>query len=200
MAAKEVVHYGNSILRKKCELIKNFDNLDNLIENMFDTMYEENGIGLAANQIDVDLQLFIVDISDIEEEGESIHVFANAEIIDSHGESWLNEGCLSVPDIRLDIKRSNKITLKYQDRNGKAFSKEFDGLLARVIQHEIDHLNGMTIMDRQMITTVVSKDKFGRNEKVMITDGKETKELKWKKAKPLVDSGDWEIYVGGPIT
>ena len=86
MAAKEVVHYGNSILRKKCELIKNFDNLDNLIENMFDTMYEENGIGLAANQIDVDLQLFIVDISDIEEEGESIHVFANAEIIDSHGE------------------------------------------------------------------------------------------------------------------
>ena len=107
MAAKEVVHYGNSILRKKCELIKNFDNLDNLIENMFDTMYEENGIGLAANQIDVDLQLFIVDISDIEEEGESIHVFANAEIIDSDGESWLNEGCLSVPDIRLDIKRSN---------------------------------------------------------------------------------------------
>ena len=103
MAAKEVVHYGNSILRKKCELIKNFDNLDNLIENMFDTMYEENGIGLAANQIDVDLQLFIVDISDIEEEGESIHVFANAEIIDSDGESWLNEGCLSVPDIRLDL-------------------------------------------------------------------------------------------------
>ena len=87
MAAKEVVHYGNSILRKKCELIKNFDNLDNLIENMFDTMYEENGIGLAANQIDVDLQLFIVDISDIEEEGESIHVFANAKIIDSDGES-----------------------------------------------------------------------------------------------------------------
>ena len=112
MAAKEVVHYGNSILRKKCELIKNFDNLDNLIENMFDTLYEENGIGLAANQIDVDLQLFIVDISDIEEEGESIHVFANAEIIDSDGESWLNEGCLSVPDIRLDIKRSKKITLK----------------------------------------------------------------------------------------
>ena len=105
VAAKEVVHYGNSILRKKCELIKNFDNLDNLIENMFDTMYEENGIGLAANQIDVDLQLFIVDISDIEEEGESIHVFANAEIIDSDGESWLNEGCLSVPDIRLDIKK-----------------------------------------------------------------------------------------------
>ena len=90
MAAKEVVHYGNSILRKKCELIKNFDNLDNLIENMFDTMYEENGIGLAANQIDVDLQLFIVDISDIEEEGESIHVFANAEIIDTDGEDPLN--------------------------------------------------------------------------------------------------------------
>jgi peptide deformylase len=68
------------------------------------------------------------------------------------------------------------------------------------VQHEIDHLNGMTIMDRQMITTIVNTEKFGRNEKVMITDGNETKELKWKKAKPLIDSGKWELYVGGPIT
>ena len=86
-------------------------------------------------------------------------MFANAEIIDSDGESWLNEGCLSVPDIRLDIKRSNKITLKYQDRNGKAFSKEFDGLLARVIQHEIDHLNGNLIIDR-----VSKAEKIGINK------------------------------------
>ena len=92
-----------------------FSQLDSLIDDMFDTMYEENGIGLAANQIDVDLQLFVVDISDIDEEGESIHVFANAEIIHTEGDSWMNEGCLSVPDVRLDVKRSNKITLKYQD-------------------------------------------------------------------------------------
>ena len=88
----------------------------------------------------------------------------------------------------------------WEEGTDKKQDEELRLLEAICVQHEIDHLNGMTIMDRQMITTVVSKDKFGRNEKVMITDGKETKELKWKKAKPLVDSGDWEIYVGGPIT
>ena len=92
--------------------------------------------------------LFVVDISDIDEEGESIHVFANAEIIESEGESWMNEGCLSVPDVRLDVKRPNKIILKYQDRNGKKFTNEFDELLARVIQHEVDHLNGNLIINK----------------------------------------------------
>ena len=148
MPAKSVVHYGNPILKKKCKPVTDFSDLDSLINDMFDTMYEENGIGLAANQIDVDLQLFVVDISDIDEEGESIHVFANAEIIESEGESWMNEGCLSVPNVRLDVKRSNKIILKYQDRNGKKFTNEFDELLARVIQHEVDHLNGNLIINR----------------------------------------------------
>lgn len=147
MSLRVVEHYGNPILRKKCEPINNFDDLDILIDDMFDTMYEESGIGLAANQIGVDLQLFIVDISDLDEEGESIHVFANAEIINSEGDSWLNEGCLSVPGVRLDVKRPSVITLKYQDRNGDAFTKNFDGLLARVIQHEVDHLNGNLIID-----------------------------------------------------
>ena len=148
MPARSVVHYGNPILKKKCKPVTDFSNLDSLIDDMFDTMYEENGIGLAANQIDVDLQLFVVDISDIDEEGESIHVFANAEIIETVGESWMNEGCLSVPDVRLDVKRPNKITLKYQDRHGNKFTNEFDALLARVIQHEIDHLNGNLIINR----------------------------------------------------
>lgn len=148
MSAKSVVHYGNPILKKKCKPVTDFSDLDSLINDMFDTMYEENGIGLAANQIDVDLQLFVVDISDIDEEGESIHVFANAEIIESEGESWMNEGCLSVPDVRLDVKRPSKIILKYQDRNGKKFTNEFDELLARVIQHEVDHLNGNLIINR----------------------------------------------------
>ena len=148
MSAKPVVHYGNPILKKKCKPVTDFSQLDSLIDDMFDTMYEENGIGLAANQIDVDLQLFVVDISDIDEEGESIHVFANAEIIHTEGDSWMNEGCLSVPDVRLDVKRSNKITLKYQDRYGNKFTNEFDALLARVIQHEVDHLNGNLIINR----------------------------------------------------
>jgi len=148
MSAKSVVHYGNPILKKKCKPVTDFSDLAGLINDLFDTMYEENGIGLAANQIDVDLQLFVVDISDIDEEGESIHVFANAEIIESEGESWMNEGCLSVPDVRLDVKRPNKIILKYQDRNGKKFTNEFDELLARVIQHEVDHLNGNLIINK----------------------------------------------------
>ena len=116
MSAKNVVHYGNPILKNKCKPVTNFSNLDSLINDMFDTMYEENGIGLAANQIDVDLQLFVVDISDIDEQGESIHVFANPKITNTIGESWMNEGCLSVTDVRLDVKRSNKITQKYKDR------------------------------------------------------------------------------------
>ena len=73
-------------------------------------------------------------------------------------------------------------------------------LEAICVQHEIDHVNGMTILDRQVVTTIVNKEKYGRNEVVMITDGKETKDLKYKKAKPLIDSGEWEIYIGGPIT
>ena len=77
MSAREVIHYGRTLLRKKCEPVRDFNDLDDLIDDMFDTMYEENGIGLAANQINVDLQIFVVDISDIEEEGENIHVFIN---------------------------------------------------------------------------------------------------------------------------
>ena len=159
MSAKSVVHYGNPILKKKCKPVTDFSKLDVLINDMFDTMYEENGIGLAANQIDVDLQLFVVDISDIDEEGESIHVFANAEIIESEGESWMNEGCLSVPDVRLDVKRPSKIILKYQDRNGKKFTNEFDELLARVIQHEVDHLNGNLIINRVSKAEKISVNK-----------------------------------------
>lgn len=159
MSAKNVVHYGNPILKNKCKPVTNFSNLDSLINDMFDTMYEENGIGLAANQIDVDLQLFVVDISDIDEQGESIHVFANPEITNTIGESWMNEGCLSVPEVRLDVKRSSKITLKYQDRYGKKFTNDFDALLARVIQHEVDHLNGNLIINRVSKSEKISVNK-----------------------------------------
>ena len=100
MALMDIVHYGDPILRKKCSVVKDFKGLNKLINDMFDTMYEENGIGLAANQVGVDLNLFIIDISDIEGEGESIHIFINGQIIDSSGESWFEEGCLSIPDVR----------------------------------------------------------------------------------------------------
>ena len=126
---------------------------------MFDTMYEENGIGLAANQVGVDLNLFIIDISDIEGEGESIHIFINGQIIDSSGESWFEEGCLSIPDVRLDVKRPEKIIFKYQDIDGKIHTNEIEGLLSRAIQHEVDHLNGVFIIDRVSKTSKFSIDK-----------------------------------------
>jgi peptide deformylase len=139
--------------------VKEFKGLNKLIDDMFDTMYEENGIGLAANQVGVGLNLFIIDISDIEDESESIHIFINGEIIDSSGESWFDEGCLSIPDVRLDVKRPEKITFKYQDLNGETHTDEIEGLLARAIQHEVDHLNGLLIIDRVSKTTKFSIDK-----------------------------------------
>ena len=159
MALMEVVHYGDPILRKKCKPVEDYKKLSGLIDDMFDTMYEENGIGLAANQVGVDLNLFIIDISDIEEEGASIHVFINGEIIESSGESWFEEGCLSIPDVRLDVKRPETITFKYQDESGHEHTKEISGLLARAIQHEVDHLNGVFILDRVTTTTKMTVDK-----------------------------------------
>ena len=147
MSALEVVHYGDPILRKKCNSVKDFSKLESLLNDMFDTMYEENGIGLAANQVGFDMNLFIIDISGIEED-EKTRVFINGEIINSEGESWFEEGCLSIPDIRLNVKRPDIIKFKYQDEKGQEFEEDFDGLLARAIQHEVDHLNGVFIVDR----------------------------------------------------
>ena len=147
MSVLEVVHYGDPILRKKCNSVKDFSKLESLLNDMFDTMYEENGIGLAANQVGFDMNLFIIDISGIEED-EKTRVFLNGEIINSEGESWFEEGCLSIPDIRLNVKRPDIIKFKYQDEKGQEFEEDFDGLLARAIQHEVDHLNGVFIVDR----------------------------------------------------
>ena len=147
MSVLEVVHYGDPILRKKCNSVKDFSKLESLLNDMFDTMYEDNGIGLAANQVGFDMNLFIIDISGIEED-EKTRVFINGEIINSEGESWFEEGCLSIPDIRLNVKRPDIIKFKYQDEKGQEFEEDFDGLLARAIQHEVDHLNGVFIVDR----------------------------------------------------
>lgn len=175
----------------------------------------KDGIGLAANQVGIDAQVAVVNVIEP-------RILINPQYVDKGNEIPYYEGCLSYPKKGIQTKRYKNIIVKtaqedsdwyfsgapnpsdgkgsWEEGTDKKQDEELRLLEAICVQHEIDHLNGMTIMDRQMITTVVSKDKFGRNEKVMITDGKETKELKWKKAKPLVDSGDWEIYVGGPIT
>ena len=159
MAVREVVHYGDPILRKVCKPVKDFKKLSSLIDDMFDTMYEESGIGLAANQIGVDLNLFIIDISGIEGETESVHIFINGEIMESSGESWFEEGCLSIPDVRLEVKRPEVITFKYQDQRGEEHTDQIGGLLARAIQHEVDHLNGIFIVDRVSVSTKLGVDK-----------------------------------------
>ena len=146
MSVLEVVNYGNPILRKKCSRVTDFSKLSALIDNMFDTMYEEEGIGLAANQVGVDINLFIIDISHTDDD-EFPRIFINGEITSSRGESVFSEGCLSIPEIALEVTRPEVILFKYQDIHEKWHKEEFDGLLARAIQHEIDHLNGVLIID-----------------------------------------------------
>ena len=158
MALMEVVQYGDPILRKKCNAVTDYEKLGSLIDDMFDTMYEENGLGLAANQVGVDLNLFIIDISTIEE-NEKTHVFINGEIVESSGESWFEEGCLSIPDVRLNVKRPETIKFRFEDLSREEHIEEFDGLMARAIQHEMDHLNGIFIVDRVSQTEKMSVNK-----------------------------------------
>ena len=146
MSVLQVVHYGDPILRKKCKEVTDFSNLSTLIENMFDTMYEEEGIGLAANQVGVDMNMFIIDIAHTDQ-NEFPRIFINGKIIKFEGESVFSEGCLSIPQVALEVIRPESILFKYQDINQKWHEEKFDGLLARAIQHELDHLNGVLIID-----------------------------------------------------
>ena len=146
MSVLEVVHYGNPILKKKCASVSDFSKLSNFIDDMLDTMYEEEGIGLAANQVGVDMNLFVIDISHTDD-NEFPRIFINGEITSSKGDCVFSEGCLSIPQVALDVTRPEKIIFKYQDTQEKWHEQEFEGLLARAIQHEIDHLNGVLIID-----------------------------------------------------
>ena len=147
MAVREIVKYGALILRKQCGDVEDIFSVSPLVEDMFDTMYEEDGIGLAANQIGEDLNLFVIDISHTDE-AEKPRVFINSKIIDKKGECLSVEGCLSIPGIQVELKRSEFITLQYYSLEGEQKKREFNGLLARAIQHEMDHLNGIFIVDR----------------------------------------------------
>jgi peptide deformylase len=114
---------------------------------MFMIMYKEDGIGLAAPQVGLSIRLFVVDVSPVDESGGK-KVFINPEIINSWGESTIEEGCLSVPGIREEVNRPEKIEVKYQDETGQEITELLDGWPARVIQHEKDHLDGILFVDR----------------------------------------------------
>jgi len=148
MAVLDIVKYGDPILRKKCKLVEDFSNIGTIVDDMFDSMYEAEGIGLAANQVGINLNIFIIDISHTEESDDS-YVFVNSSIIESSSnKSSSSEGCLSLPNISLDINRPERIKLKYQTIDGKWCEDDFSGLLGRAIQHENDHVNGVMIIDR----------------------------------------------------
>jgi len=145
--------YGNPVLRKVAEDIdKNYSELETFIENMWDTMYYSDGVGLAAPQIGKSVRLFVIDATPFEEDEEALKdfkkVFINAHIIEREGsDESFNEGCLSLPGIREDVVRKSRIRMQYQDENFVEHDEWFDGMAARVIQHEYDHLDGILFVD-----------------------------------------------------
>lgn len=140
---------GDPVLRRATEPVTIFDgSLNAFVDNMILTMHDNEGIGLAAPQVGHSRKIIVVDVSNIEEEEEeNPHAFINPEILDNWGESVVEEGCLSIPDVREDVVRPEGIRIKYQNVKGEEIEAEYTGWMARVIQHEIDHINGILFVD-----------------------------------------------------
>ncbi|MFA6541378.1 MAG: peptide deformylase [Bacteroidota bacterium] len=154
MSQLPIYLFGNEILKKKTKPVEEVTDTDiKLIQDMFETMHEANGIGLAANQVGANKQILVVDISEMEAgKGTKPIVVINPVVLDDEGEWEFEEGCLSIPDVRENVLRAEKITLRYNDINMKEKELEADGLLARVLLHEIDHLNGVLFTDHLSAT------------------------------------------------
>jgi peptide deformylase len=156
-----IVAYGDPILKKRAsEINKETPKLKEIIANMYESMYGAHGVGLAAPQVGLSIRLFLVDTSPFaEDESYSIEekrklkyfkrTFINAKIVEEYGEDWsFNEGCLSIPNVREEVIRKSVIRIEYQDENFKKYIETFDGLIARVIQHEYDHIEGVLFTDK----------------------------------------------------
>ena len=138
---------GDEILREIAEQVTEYnDNLKYIANEMIDIMHDSEGIGLAAPQIGISIRLLVVDISTLEKNS-GPKIFVNPEILESWGENTLNEGCLSIPGVQEEITRPERILLKYNNLNGEQVTEKFEGWMARVIQHELDHLNGILFID-----------------------------------------------------
>jgi len=151
MAIREIRTYPDPVLRQKTSPVQRIDSsLDRLIEDMVETMRAAPGVGLAANQVGVSLQLAVIDLSarEDEEQRHPLLVIINPEILSMEGSVVEEEGCLSIPDYAESVKRAARVKVRAQDRTGKTFEMEADGLMAKALQHEIDHLNGMLFVDR----------------------------------------------------
>ena len=145
MTIRKIIYFPDPRLRQATATIEQFDEaLQTLIEDMFDTMYDANGVGLAAPQIGISLRLSVVDV---EGDKKNQLVLVNPEIIAAEGQATYQEGCLSVPSAYDTVIRAEKVTIRAQDRFGKPFEMTADGLLGECFQHEIDHLNGKLFID-----------------------------------------------------
>jgi peptide deformylase len=147
MTALAIRKYGDDVLRLPAEPVAQIDDeLQSLIDDMIDTMYAAPGVGLAANQVGVARRLMVIDLSVGKRPGEC-YVFINPEIIEAKGEITEEEGCLSIPDFVEIVTRPERVKLRYLDRNGETREMWGDGLMARAMCHEIDHLNGTLFVD-----------------------------------------------------
>ncbi len=194
-----IVVYGDPVLRKKCEdVTKEYPNLPQIIKDMYETMYEANGVGIAAPQVGKAIRVFLVDASpfaevDEDEEPEFTKeemaqmngfkkTFINARMIEEVGEEWkFSEGCLSIPKIREDVLRKPTITIEYYDEQFKKHTETYDGVIARVIQHEYDHIEGILFTDkinpfkRKLISgklTDITKGKFRADYRTRVYQAK----------------------------
>ena len=207
--------HDNPIIKTKLKEVSVEEGLV-IAEELFQILNKRgDGIGLAANQVGIDAQVAVVNVI-------KPLVLINPKIEEQWDEIDYYEGCLSYPKQGIKTKRYKNIIIKTEqsesgwyfsgaettqeskgswEEEGKKQDQEQRILEAICVQHEIDHLNGITIHDREnKPEPIITKQKYGRNEIVGITDGKDYKEIKYKKAKPLLDSGEWTIYIGGPIT
>jgi peptide deformylase len=147
-----IVAYGDPVLKKRAEEIdKDYPKLKELIDNMYETMHHAKGVGLAAPQIGLSIRLFVIDAEPFEEEEvkDFREVFINPIITEEEGELWkFNEGCLSIPTIREDVKRQDTVHIEYYDENWTHKKETLTGLAARIVQHEYDHIEGVLFIDR----------------------------------------------------
>ena len=207
---------NNPVINKKLKEVTIDEGLE-IATILFETLNRrQDGIGLAANQVGIDAAVAVVNVR-------KPIILINPKVVEQWDEIDYYEGCLSYPKKGVNTKRYKNIIIKTEQIESNLYfsgaenpsdgkgswekeqqnkeDTELRTLEAVCVQHEIDHLNGIVCMDREVKSKpMVSQNKFGRNEIVMITNGKETKDLKYKKAKPLIDSGEWELYIGGPIT
>ena len=145
MSVLQVLHFPDDRLRIVAKPVKEVNaEIQRIVDDMFETMYAEEGIGLAATQVDVHQRIIVIDVSENRDER---LVLINPEMLEKSGETGIEEGCLSIPEQRAFVPRAEWVKVRAQDRDGKSFELETDGLLAICIQHEIDHLDGKLFID-----------------------------------------------------